>query len=183
MNRIGERIKHKREQYGLQLNELAQKVGITSSALSQIEKSKSYPSVVTLKLIAENLQTTVGELMGENESIDNHPVLRNEESVFVAENESGAELYLLSQQDLSRQMDTFLIKFHPDSNSIGLFRQHTSHVFGYLLSGELQFNINNESYVVKQGDSIYFNGKQNFKLQNLSQAESKLLCVSLATAK
>ena len=49
MNRIGERIKKKREQFNLQLNELAEKIGISSSALSQIEKAKSFPSIVTLK--------------------------------------------------------------------------------------------------------------------------------------
>ena len=69
MQRIGERIKSKREQLGLQLNELAKKVGVSSSALSQIEKAKSFPTIITLKLIAENLQTTVGELIGENESL------------------------------------------------------------------------------------------------------------------
>ena len=55
MKRIGERIKYKREVMGLHLNELAKKVGISSSALSQIEKAKSYPTIITLKLIASNL--------------------------------------------------------------------------------------------------------------------------------
>ncbi|MBV5343778.1 helix-turn-helix transcriptional regulator, partial [bacterium] len=62
MNRIGERVKRIREHKGLQLNDLAKRVGISPSALSQIEKAKTFPSIITLKLIADNLQTTVGEL-------------------------------------------------------------------------------------------------------------------------
>ena len=74
MNRIGVRIKKKREQLNLQLNELAEKIGISPSALSQIEKAKSFPSIITLKTIAEKLHTTVGELIGENDSLANNPV-------------------------------------------------------------------------------------------------------------
>ncbi|KAB2822721.1 MAG: helix-turn-helix transcriptional regulator, partial [Paludibacter sp.] len=69
MNRIGERIKRKRDQFKLNLNELAKRVGISSSALSQIENGKAFPTIITLKSIADQLQTTVGELIGENESV------------------------------------------------------------------------------------------------------------------
>ena len=95
MERIGERVKYKREQLKLQLNELAKKVGISPSALSQIEKAKSFPSIVTLKLIAENLHTTVGELIGENESLQNNPIFRNDEYIFIQKNDSGSEVFLL----------------------------------------------------------------------------------------
>jgi XRE family transcriptional regulator, regulator of sulfur utilization len=54
MKRLGERIKRKRESLHMQLNELAKKVGISSSALSQIEKAKAFPSVITLKSIADS---------------------------------------------------------------------------------------------------------------------------------
>ena len=69
MKRIGGRIKKRRELLHLHLNELAEKVAISSSALSQIENSKSYPSVLTLKSIADALHTTIGELVGENETL------------------------------------------------------------------------------------------------------------------
>ena len=42
MKRIGDRINTKRKQLNLQLNDLAKKVGISPSALSQIEKPKLF---------------------------------------------------------------------------------------------------------------------------------------------
>lgn len=183
MQRIGERIKNKREELGLQLNELAKKVGVSSSALSQIEKAKSFPSIVTLKQIAESLQTTVGELIGENESLANNPVFRKEESVFLERNDSGTEMYSLSQNDLSKQMDTFLLRFLPDSDSVGLFRHHSGQIFGYLLSGELQFEIDNQSFVVLPGDTIYFNAKRNFRILNIDKGKTEILCVSYSSPK
>ncbi|MBN2766142.1 MAG: helix-turn-helix transcriptional regulator [Paludibacteraceae bacterium] len=179
MKRIGERIKHKREIMGLQLNELARKVGVSSSALSQIEKAKSYPTIVTLKLIAENLHTTVGELIGENESLVNNPVFRHDESELLEQNDSGSVSFSISQHDLSKQMDTFMVRFREDSDSLGLFSHCGGQVFAYLLSGELQFDIDNKSYVVQQGDTMYFNSKRNFRIQNIFKGESELLCVSM----
>ena len=179
MKRIGERIKHKREVMGLQLNELAKKVGISSSALSQIEKAKSYPTIITLKLIAENLHTTVGELIGENESLVNNPVFRHDETELLERNESGSESYSLSQHDLSKQMDTFMVRFIEHSDSLSLFSQCSGQVFAYLQSGELQFDIDNKSYVVQKGDTLYFNAKRNFRIQNIYKGTSELICVSM----
>lgn len=180
MNRIGERIKRKRELLGMQLNDLARKVGISSSALSQIEKAKSYPSILTLKLIAENLFTTVGELVGENESLFNNPIFRHEDSVLMQKNPSGTEMYIMSQPDTSKKMDTFLLKFRKESDSTDLFNLYTGQIFGYLLKGEIQFEIDNRSYVVQQGDTIYFNGKRNFRLQNIYREESEFIFVSVS---
>ena len=44
MKKIGERIKNRRILLKMQLNDLAARVGITSSALSQIEKAKAFPT-------------------------------------------------------------------------------------------------------------------------------------------
>lgn len=181
MNRIGERIKRIREHKGLQLNDLAKRAGISPSALSQIEKAKTFPSIITLKQIADNLQTTVGELIGENESLFNNPVFRKEENLFVERNDSGTEVYIVSQHDVSKQMETFLLKFQENSDSLGLFNQHSGQIFGFLLSGEIQFEIDNKSFVVLAGDTIYFNGKRNFRLQNIFNGESSLLCTSIAS--
>jgi len=181
MNQIGERVKRIREHKGLQLNDLAKRVGISSSALSQIEKAKTFPSIITLKLIADNLQTTVGELIGENESLFNNPVFRKDENLFVERNQSGTEVFIVSQHDVSKQMETFLLKFAINSDSLEIFNQHKGQIFGYLLSGELQFEIDNKSFVVQPGDSIYFNGKRNFRILNIFNGASELLCTAITS--
>lgn len=181
MNRLGERIKRIREHKGLQLNDLARKAGITPSALSQIEKAKTFPSIITLKQIADNLQTTVGELIGENESLFNNPVFRKEEYLVIEKNNSGTELINVSQHDVSKKIDTFILKFKESSDSLELFNQQKGQIFCYLLSGEIQFEIDNKSYVVLPGDTVYFNGKRNFCFHNIYNGESQLLCTSVVS--
>jgi len=166
MKRIGERIKRKRELLNLQLNDLARKVGISPSALSQIEKAKAFPSIITLKSIAENLHTTVGELIGENESLSNNPVVHKNDIKFVEKNDMGTEIYLLSHHDINKYMDTYFVRFIKGSGLEGLFTNNFGQVFCYVNSGEINFELDGKSYLLGIGDSIYFNSKVPYTAKN-----------------
>lgn len=177
MNRIGERIKKKRELIKLNLNELAEKVGISASALSQIEKSKSFPSILTLKSIAENLHTTVGELIGENESLANNPVVYKKDIKFIEQSKSGTFIYLLSHHDVNKHMDTYLVRFSKASGIDGFFASAFGQMFCYILSGEIRFDLDGKSYILKSGDNIYFNAKAAYDAINIYDGISEIIWV------
>ncbi|GAB1416946.1 helix-turn-helix domain-containing protein [Paludibacter sp.] len=177
MNRIGERIKKRREQVGLQLNELSKKVGISSSALSQIENAKASPTISTLKRIAENLDTTVGELIGENES-DSLPIIRKKETKLITTNDFGVDVFSLSNHGLNKTMDTFLLRFPEKSNSSGIFDKQSGQIFCYLTNGELEFELDNQTFNLDQGDSVYFNARRNFRFSNSSKHTAELICIT-----
>lgn len=177
MNRIGERIKKKRELFGLHLNELAEKVGVSPSALSQIEKSKSFPSILTLKSIAENLHTTVGELVGENESLGNNPIVCKNDIKYIEQNKSGTIIYRLSHHNVNKQMDTYLVRFAKASGIEGLFTLIYGQIFCHVLSGEIRFDLEGKSYILKPGDNIYFNAKASHNAINSYDGLSELLWI------
>ncbi len=177
MKRIGERIKKKRELLNLHLNELATKVGISPSALSQIEKSKSFPSIMTLKAIADALHTTIGDLAGENESLSNNPVILKKDIKYIDQNKSGTIVFLLSNHDANKQMDTFLVRFAKASGIEGLMTGRQGQVFCHILSGQIRFDLNDKSYFLKQGDNIYFNARVTFNAINNNDGLSELLWV------
>ena len=177
MKRIGERIKSRRELLDMKLTDLAKKVGISSSALSQIEKAKAFPSILTLKTISEQLHTTVGELIGENEILSNNPVVHRDEVKFVEKNKSGTEIYLLSHHDIHKQMDTYLVRFFKGSNLDGLFSNIFAQIFCYVSSGTIEFELDNKKYKLNEGDSIYFNSKSNYSANTDSEQVSELLFI------
>lgn len=176
MKRIGERIKRKRELLNLHLNELAEKVGVSPSALSQIEKSKSFPSIITLKSIAENLHTTVGDLIGENEVLAD-PVVYKKDMVFVAQNKSGTLFYMLSPHDATKQMDTYLVRFSKASGLDNFFAKSFGQIFCYVLSGEVRFDLEGKNYFLKDGDTIYFSAKAAYNAINSFDGLSEMLWV------
>lgn len=177
MKRLGERIKRRRESYHMQLNDLAKKVGISSSALSQIENSKSSPSIVTLKSIAECLHTTVGELIGENEELTNNPLVKYGEKHFVEKNASGASFYLLSHHGSSKQMDAFLIEFEEGANSQDIMKKHPGQEFCFVLQGELEISLEDRTYTLKEKDSFYFNSNRTHLVQNIAKGVTQMIWV------
>lgn len=177
MKLLGDRIKRKRESLHMQLNELAAKVGISSSALSQIEKAKAFPSIVTLKSIADNLYTSVGELIGENEVLTNNPLVKFDQKSFVEKNESGASLYLLSNHGNGKQMDTFFIELEPGAETRGIMKNHPGQEFCFLLKGKLEFVLDDKRYVLEKNDSFYFNSGRMHSVRNLSKGNSQFLLI------
>lgn len=178
MKRLGERIKQKRENMRIQLGELASRVGISASALSQIEKAKAFPSIVTLKKIADKLHTTVGELIGEHEALSKNPVMRYDDVSFVEENDSGCSSYLLSNHGSNKQMDTLLLKLKAGSDSTGILNPHPGQSFLFVLEGQVCIDLDGTKYDLEQNDSFYLNSSRPHKIFNNSQQVSRLIVVS-----
>ena len=155
MKLLGERIRRKREIHHMRLNELAKKVGVSSSALSQIEKAKASPSIATLKAIADNLHTTVGALIGENEILTKNPLVRFDEKSFIEKNESGTSLYLLSNHGNNKHMETFLINFEENSDSQKLMKMHPGQEFCFVLKGEVEIQLEDKKYILETIDDFH----------------------------
>lgn len=177
MKRLGERIRKRRESLELQLNEVAKTAGISASALSQIENAKAFPSILTLKSISDALNSTVGELIGESESMNRNPLMKYSEKRFVEKNDAGAELYLLSRHEMGKQMDTFLIMFKPGSDTSGFFKEHAGQEFCHILSGEVEFELEDDLFFLKAGDSLYYNSSRAHRASNKSRKPAKMLWV------
>ncbi len=177
MKRLGERIRRKREGQHLKLNDLAKKVGISSSALSQIENAKAFPSILTLKNIADCLHSTVGELIGENETLSKKPLIKDDEKKFVQENASGTKLYLVSHHDPLKQMETYLIEFSENSDSEGLMTSHPGQEFCYVSEGKLEFVLDEKTYKLEKNDSLYFNSNTPHMAKNSNKGVSKMVWV------
>lgn len=166
MKRIGERIRNRREFLHLQMNDLAKKVGISTSALSQIENAKTIPSILTLKSIADHLQTTVSELIGENETLSHRPHFKKADRKFVRKNPSGTSLYLLSHHDPHKLMETYLIKIPVGGNIEGIMRIHHGQEFLYVNKGKINLELDGAQYIIDTGDSFYFNSNLPHSMTN-----------------
>lgn len=61
---IAENIKHKREEYDLEQQELAQRAGVSKSLICSIEKGLRLPSIATMVAFADIFHCSVDELIG-----------------------------------------------------------------------------------------------------------------------
>jgi transcriptional regulator with XRE-family HTH domain len=178
MKRMGQRIRARREHLSIQVNDLAGIIGVTPSLISQIERAKAFPSILTLKKIADALQVSVGDLIGETASFVVHPYLNSKERKFVKKNKNGARLYLLSHHDPTKQMDPFILRFDKDSDSTDIMTTaNPRQEFCYVLKGHFKAILNTTEYDLKEGDSFYFNSSQYYLFRNVGNESAELLWI------
>jgi transcriptional regulator with XRE-family HTH domain len=177
MNRLGARIKRKRESLNMPLIDLSKKVGISVSALSQIENAKAFPSILTLKTIANSLYTTVGDLIGENETLTRNPLIKEGDIRFVKVNSSGTSLFLLSHHDAGKQMEPYMLKFIENSDSSDIMAEHPGQEFIHVLQGKLLMTLENNQYIMEKGDNFYFNSNISCNIKNIGNTSARVIWI------
>lgn len=161
----------------MQLNDLAKKVGISSSALSQIENAKAFPSILNLKTIADCLNTTVGEIIGEYETLSQNPRIKSAEKKFVKQNEAGTSLYLLSHHDPHKQMETYSMVFTEGSDATEFMIMHPGQEFIHVIAGTVLIELDQKEYILSTGDSFYFNSGIPHQMKNINKGNSEVIWV------
>lgn len=181
MERLGERVKKRREALRIGQKQVAEEISASVSMLSQIENGRAFPSILTLKKIAEALDTTVGDLIGEQENLNINPVLLMGNEKFVKKNKFGTSLYLLSNHDQGKQMEPYKIKIKPEGHTEGLLVKHPGQSYCYILKGKVTFHIGHKKYNLKCGDNIYFMSNIEHKIINESDDDAEIIWVVTPT--
>ncbi len=153
---IGDRIRKIRMQQGRTIQEVADDCQCSKALLSKIENSKVVPAVATLSKIAGALGVKVSVLLEEdtNGNVAFTPNMINQPDAFIATNK-GYGIYALAPHVVNKKMQPVLIRACK-----GQVKPHTVHHEGeefiYVLEGELKVHIGNVEYLLKPGESVYF---------------------------
>jgi transcriptional regulator with XRE-family HTH domain len=177
MEIIGINIKARREEKNMTLRDMAEKLGVSASFLSQVETGKASPSLSTLKRISGILQTTIGELIGENLKAPRHPVVRNEERQSIRNIGDGIDIYLLSSPDTNNQMEPLLFRFNENAHSGESSYRHFGQEFVIVIKGSMEIDLNDNKYLLNKGDSIYFNSSVPHSFRNTAKGETEAIWV------
>lgn len=177
MKIVGVNIKRLREGKNITLRELARKLNISASFLSQIETGKASPSLVTLKNIADSLQATVGSLIGEDQPQDDNIVVRENERKVLEHVGEGVKINLLTSPNPNKQMEPLLFKLDEKASSGSSMYKHYGQEFILVLKGAMEITLNDTKYHLKKGDSIYFNSSVSHSFNNIHKGATEALWV------
>lgn len=179
---VGQRLRSERERHGVSLRELARRLEISPSALSQIETGRSRPSVGTLYAIVSELDMSLDELFGSQ---------RSAAAASRAADAGGAEemgATLVQRRDARKGIDLesgvrwerltptaehdadFLYVVYEvggASSRGGTHMRHMGREYGLVLSGRLRVTIGfDEEHELGPGDSIAFESSRPHRLEN-----------------
>lgn len=174
---LGERIKKIRNDKNYSLRDLASKVDLSASFLSQIEQGKASPSIENLKKIANALDVRVSYLIEDEDVKKNLVLIRKDERYVVESLNSKTKISLLSTRDIDRNMEPIYYEVQPGGESGKEAYHHQGEEFVFVLEGELEVYIDENIYVLNEGDSLYFLSTKKHKFKNKSNSICKVLWV------
>jgi transcriptional regulator with XRE-family HTH domain len=186
---LGGRLRAERLRQGMSLREMARRLGISASALSQIETGKAQPSVSKLFDIVNLLNTSLDGLLagrpaqprpGERAAApgDGPLVTRGHDAkgFFSFQRAGEHEALELDSGVQWRRLTAgsypgveFLhVTYAPGgcSSREGTFMRHAGQEFGVVLSGRLKVDVGFDSYELGANDSISFPATTPHRLGN-----------------
>ena len=179
---LGMRLKELRVKRGFSQTELARLVGVTPSAISQIEGSQIYPSLPALFKMAEILSVNISSFFRELETNSNQVVFPASEALdvpFPGLPKGAVRGKLMTPVDFDSKAEPYLIEIPPKKNLPSHFFIHKGEEIGYMLSGELELKFEKDSYIVQKGNMIYLSSKMPSQWKNPGSSVAKLLWLKI----
>lgn len=174
---LGASIRSLRVGKGLKIVDVAKATGLTSSLISQVERAIISPSIETLKKIAAALDTPLGYFFTNSVAPENpvvnksseiisrpSPVIHPHERKMLSPGK-GVTFYLLNP-DMSGPIEFIYNIYEPGANTGIKQYTHPGSECGLILKGELLITIEDESYLLKEGDSITFDSQRPHSKSN-----------------
>jgi transcriptional regulator with XRE-family HTH domain len=164
---IGPKLRTLRKQAGLSLQQLAVKADVSAAAIHKIEQSGMVPTITTLLKVAGALGRPVAYFVDEEE-------VASDPTVFVRDGEQRPILTSHTGIDLAGISGTYG-RFYlagaratvvPGASSGDHFLEHPGEELVYLLEGELEFVVNQQTYRMLPGDSLHFRTVQQHSWRN-----------------
>jgi transcriptional regulator with XRE-family HTH domain len=190
-DQIGQRLREVRSSLDISVRELARRIGVSPSFVSQIELGKTSPSVGTLYAIVTQLGLSLDELMSSSTDAaeDGAPEYapdyvpmqwdpeaaawpRIGEPVQRAAGRRIIQLTGVTWERLTHDDDPFVdflyVTYQPGSASCAEedMMRHGGREYGHVIEGRIDVQVAFELYHLSPGDSIHFDSAVPHRLSN-----------------
>ena len=184
---VGARLRRERLRQQIGLRELARRVGVSPSLISQIETGKSEPSVSTLMAIVSELQLSLNEVVfADAGARPSRPApSRGRAAIDSGNSQANAIRVQRAADRRSIRLETGVtwerLTPGPDdrvdflyviyevggaSTAADALMRHAGREYGYVISGRLRVTIAFDDHELGSGDSISFDSTSPHRLAN-----------------
>ena len=172
---IGNKIRDLRNKNGLTQQELADRVELTKSFISQIENEATIPSITTLVSIVECLGSNLSDFFYDEKE---DGIVYREDDYFEKEdvaNKSTVQWLVPNAQ--KNMMEPIRVEIRPGGKTV-TDKPHEGEEFGYVLQGAISLHIGEDVYRVKAGESFYYRSDKEHYIEAEKKGKAVLLWIS-----
>lgn len=142
-----------RKSRGLSLDQVAELTGVSKAMIAQIEKGKSNPTVTTLWKIANGLQVSFSVFMKEEEG----PVVTKiqiDDLMPMIDEDGNYLVYSIFPYHPEKKFEIYSVDLKAGYTHRA--DQHLGEEYVMMKKGTLTLKVQNESYVLHEGEAISF---------------------------
>ena len=176
---IGDKIKTRRTQKNITLEQLAQKAGVSKGLISQIENNRTVPSLPVLFNIIHSLEDNLPSFFEDlqNGSAGNHFLLvrAGQEKHFTKEPVKGFSYKrILTRSVASQATDVVLLELKKKATRRQMIRTDAFEC-KYVLKGDIEYQIGKDTLLLHEGDTLFFDGREPHRLRNIGNGDATML--------
>jgi transcriptional regulator with XRE-family HTH domain len=180
---IGERIRSRRQEKNITLEQLAQKAGVTKGLISQIENNRTVPSLPVLLSIVHSLDEDMrGFFEGlQAKMVDQKYFIirKGEEKEINREPVKGFSYKrIFSRAVASTAFDMELLEIKAGAGRRQMVTTE-AYELKYLLQGQIEYQVDTERFELYEGDSLAFDGRHPHRIKNTGNTTAVLLIIYL----
>ena len=169
-HRFGEILRTVRERRGITLKQVANRIGVSESLISQIERNKVSPSVDTLISIADVLEIDLEYLFKDYKRRKGATVLKPEDRVTrTFGGISYEQLTVMNDPNEEYAIEALIIKLEPGFERGDREYGHRGKELGVVLEGSGELEYGNTKYNIDKGDCITFDSDIPHTLKNCGE--------------
>ncbi len=161
---VGLRLKELREARNISMRTLATKSGLSANALSMIERGKTSPSVSTLYKLADALGVSITAFFGDEADKKQVVFLKSDERTRIGFTRGVFEA--LGGEQFTGRVEPFMLTLESSTSSGPHSMTHSGHEFVYCLRGELDYQVERETFHLTAGDTLLFAAQLKHKWKN-----------------
>ena len=170
---IGSLLKARRLELGLTLQELATRSELSAAFLSQAERGKATPSIVSLINIAKALETDIHYFITPPAP---KSLVRRADNPQYVDIDSPVVYKRLDSEIRNQQMNALIMEIPPGTRLPVVHRAEGEDFF-YVLEGEVEQRIGDKVFTLGRGDSAHHNTQIDHDVVNKSKNTATLLWV------
>ena len=160
--KVSKRIQDFMAKREIDVTQLAELTGLKQDFLETMLRENLYPPLGPLMKIARALGVRLGTFLDDQGTNDPFIVRQAEKEaelkVLDGESKSTAlNFYSLGKGKTDRHMEPFFVEILPESTKEKPLSSHEGEEFIVVRKGRIEIVYGSETYVLKEGDSVYYN--------------------------
>lgn len=176
---ISNRIKDKRREKNITVQELASRANVSKGLISQIENSRTIPSLIVLIDIIKALEIDLNTFFKDIDAGKNFPLIirrKSEYHHFEKEHAEGFHYQRIFTQSIKNStVDIVLLELEPDASRPQV--ETEAYEYKYILNGIVEYQVGEDTYILNQGDSMLFDGRILHTPKNKGTEKASMLVV------